>query len=226
MDIGGNSGSERFVASTIYDIEVGLTMGSPIVEAHVRASLVALKPSTERANFNIDNEIAKVWQIIPFLDFYKTKRELEQHLESREEAPDEKLHSRIIWSSSDPGDILDTLKHVKMSSLDNQIHHAYGQTILVLSVDAEVARRCKTGTGHQPEHKAILAELARKKAGPVTEKEVREITGTYLREYQSGQKWLAVIEWFGGTGIVLIFIIAGKSYTPPFDGKCGTPNFL
>lgn len=213
LDIGGESRSERFVASTMYEIEFGLMMGSPIVEAYVRASLVALKPSTKRPDFKIDNEIAKVWEIIPFLEFYKTRRELGQHLEHREKTPDEKLYSRTIWTSSDPGEILDALANVRMSSLDNKIHHAYGQTLLVSSVDAQVARRCKTVTAHRSDHKALFKELARKKAGPVSKKERDQITKSYFYEYQSGRKWLAVIDWFGGSGIVLIFIIAGKSYT-------------
>ena len=213
LDIGGESRSERFVALTMYEVEFGLMMGSPIVGAYVRASLVALKPSTKRPDLDIDHEIANVWKIIPFLEFYKTRRELGQHLEQREKTPDEKLYSRIIWSSSDPGEILDALANVRMSSLDNKIHHAYGQTMLVSSVDAKVARRCRTVAGHRSDLKALFKELARKKAGPVSKKERDQITKSYFYEYQSGRKWLAVIDWFGGSGIVLIFIIAGKSYT-------------
>ena len=215
LDIGteSESGRLRFVVSTKHEIESGLMMGSPIVEAYVRASLVALKPSTERPSFNIDNEIAKVWKIIPFLEFYKTRRELEQHLENREKTPDEKLQSRTIWGSSDPGEILDTLENVRMSSLDNKIHRAYGQTILVWSVDAQVARGCKTVTGHRSNQMTIFEELARKKAGSVSKAELAQIASSYFYEYQSGQKWSAIIDWFGGRGIVLIFIIAGNSYT-------------
>ena len=213
LDIGRESTSERFVVPTRYEIESGLMMGSPIVEAYFRASLVALKPSTERANFNIDNEIAKVWKIIPFLEFYKTRRELGQHLENREKTPDGKFQSRTVWCSSDPGEILDTLENVRMSSLDNKIHRAYGQTILVSAVDAEVARRCKTATGHRSGHMAIFEELACKKAGSVSNTELAQITSSYFYEYQSGQKWLTVIDWFGGSGIVLIFVIAGNSYS-------------
>ena len=213
LDIGGENRSERFVVSTMYEIEFGLLSGSPIVEAYVRASFVALKPSTERSNFNIDNEIAKVWKIIPFLEFYKTRRELEQHLENREKTPDEKLHSRTVWGSSDPGEILDALENVRMSSLDNKIHRAYGQTILVSSVDAQVARGCNTVSGRRSDHMAMFEELAGKRAGLVSKSELAQITSSYLYEYQSGQKWLSVIDWFGGSGIVLIFIIAGNSYT-------------
>ena len=214
LDIGRESGrSERFVVSTKYEIECGLMMGSPIVEAYVRASLKALKPSTERPSFNIDNEIAKVWKIIPFLEFYKTRRELGQHLENREKTTDEKLQSRTIWSSSDPAEILETLENVRMSTLDNKIHRAYGQTILVSSVDAQVARGCKTVKGHRSDHMTIFEELACKKAGSVSKTELAQIASSYFYEYQSGQKWLAVIDWFGGSGIILIFIIAGNSHS-------------
>ena len=211
-NIEGESRSETSVIPTMYEIESGLIMSSPIIEAYVRASLVALKPSTDRPSFNIDNEIATVWKIIPSLEFYKTRHELGQHLENREKTPDMKLQLRAIWSSSDPGEILDTLENVRMSSLDNKIHRAYGQTILVLSVDAQVARGCKTVTGHRSDQIAIFEELACKKAGPVSNAELAQIASSYFYEYQLGQKWLTVIDWFGGSGIVLIFIIAGNSY--------------
>ena len=211
-DIGEESRNETSFVPTLYEIESGLMIKSPIIEGYVRTSLLSLKTSTARANFNFDNEIAKVWEIIPFLDFYKTRRELGQHLENREQTPDEKLQFRTIWSSSDPGEILDTLENVRMSSLDNKIHRAYGQTILVSSVDAQVGRGCNTVTGHRSEHMAIFEELACKKAGSVSKTELAQIASTYFHEYQSGQKWLAVIDWFGGSGIILIFIIAGNSY--------------
>ena len=212
-DIGEESRSETFFAPTLYEIESGLMMKSPIIEGYVRASLLALKPSTYRPNFNVDKEISKVWNIIPFLEFFKTRRELEQHLENREKIPDEKLQSRAIWSSSDPGEILDTLESVRMSSLDNKIHRAYGQTILVSSVDAQVARGYHTVMGHRSDHVAIFEELACKKAGQVSKAELAQIASSYFYEYQSGQKWSAVIDWFGGSGMVLIFIIAGNSNT-------------
>ena len=213
-DIGGECTSETSFVPTSHEIESGLMTRSPVIEAYVKASLVALKPSIERANFNIDNEIAKVWKIVPFLEFYKTRHELKQHLKNREKTPDEKLYSRAIWSSSDPSEILDILENVRMSSLDNKIHRAYGQTILVLSVDAQAAGECKNITSHRSGHMKIFEELACKKAGPVSNAELAQIASSYFYEYQSGQKWLAVIDWFGGSGIILIFIIAGKSYMP------------
>ncbi len=55
-----------------------------------------------------------------------------------------------------------------------------------------------------------MKELACKKAGPVSRTELDQIISSYIYEYHAGQKWLAVMDWFGGSGIVLVFVIAGK----------------
>lgn len=205
---------EMAALPTAYEIESGLSSGSPIMENYVKASLLALESSTTRPNFNIHVEVARIWKIILLLDFFKTRRELHQYLDNREKMPGEKLQARTYWETSDPSEILDTLDNVKRNTVDNKIHRAYGQTMLFSSVSKEVARGYKsTVTGNRSDHTALLEELARKKAGPVSETEVNQIIAGYFHEYYAGQRWLAVIDCFGGSGIVLVFLTAGNSYT-------------
>lgn len=217
---------ETVALPTSYEIESGLSTGSPTMANYVKASLLALEPSTTRPNFNAHTEIAKIWDIILVLDFFKTRRELHQYLENREKMPGEKLQARTSWETCDPSEILDTLDTVKRNTLDNKIHRAYGQTMLVSSVSDEVARGYKsTLTGNRSDHTALLEELARKKAGPVSETEVNQIIARYSYEYYAGQRWLAVIDYFGGSGIVLVFITAGNAYTPfPPNQPSGSSN--
>ena len=196
---------------TAYQIEFGLSSGSPNIANYVSLSLFTLEPSTTRPTSSIHAEVAKIWKIILVLDFFKTRRELHQYLENREKMPGEKLQARTDWELSDPSDILDTLDHVKRNTIDNKIHRAYGQTMLFLSVNAQVAAGYKpTITGHRSDHTGLLEELALKRAGPVSKTEVDQTIASYFYEYYAGQKWLAVMDWFGGSGIVMVFVVAGK----------------
>ena len=124
--------------------------------------------------------------------------------------PGEKLQTRTNWKTTDPGEILDILENFKRNTIANKIHRAYGQTMLFSSVNAQVATGYKsTVTGHRSDHAALLEELARKKAGPVSQTEIDQIIASYFYEYYAGRNWLAVIDWFGGSGVVLVFVIAG-----------------
>ena len=202
---------ETLFVPTAYEIDSGLSSGSADIEDYVKASLLALKPVTTRPSFNIRSEIDKTWKIVLLLDFFKVRRELQQYLENREKMPGEKLQARTTWQISDPSKILDTLDNVKKNTIDNNIHRAYGQTILFSSINALVAGGYKsTVTGRKNDYLALLEELAREKAGPVSEAEVKQTIASYFYEYDAGQKWLAVIDWFGGSGIVLVFMAAGK----------------
>ncbi len=199
------------VSPTDYEIESGLSCGLSNIIAFVKACLLDLKPSTIRTNSNIHDEIENVWIIILLLDFFQVKRELYAHLESRGKVPRDQLQIRTDWNTTDLGKILDALKNVKRSTIDNKIHRAYGQILLVWSVDAKVARGYKsTVTGHRTGHMAILEEVAHEKAGSISKRELGQLISDYIYEYHAGQKWLAIIEWFGGSGIVLVFVIAGK----------------
>ena len=190
----------------MYQVEIGLVRKTPAIEAFIKAALRNLTP-TYRPRLDVEGEMTEILMVTSFLEFFRTKRELQNHLESREKIPDGKLQARGAWDTSDPSKILDVLEDVMRNTIDNKIHRAYGQTVLFSSVNAQVAQGYKsTATGHI----AVLEELAHKRAGSVSSREIEQMIARYLREYYAGQKWLAVIEWFGGSGIVLIFVIAGK----------------
>ena len=182
---------------------------TPIIEAYVRGALRNLKP-TNRPCCDVDGETTEILMVASFLEFFRNKRELQYHLESREKMPGENLQAHITWDTSNPSKILDALEDVMRNTIDNKIHRAYGQTVLFSSVNAQVAKGYgSTATGRR-NHITILEELAHKRAGTVSAREIEQMASRYLKDYYAGQKWLAVIEWFGGSGIVLIFVIAGK----------------
>lgn len=199
---------------TKYQVECGLTMGVPSIISHVTASLLALKPSMTRTHSKIHDEITKILKMLPFLEAYKAQRELLKYLSEREEQSGENLPARIDWNVSNPSEILDALENVKKNSSDNKIHRAYGQMKLFSSVRGQVAQGYKsTITGHRSDHTAILKELARKRSGSLSKPETDQMIKDNLDEYNAGQKWSAVVDWFGGSGIVLVFVTAGSQYS-------------
>ena len=112
---------------------------------------------------------------------------------------------------SNLGEILDALQTVKTNTVDNKIHRAYGQKLLFTSVNDKVDNGYKPCRhGHLFDQTAILEELALKKAGPVSNPEKKRMISTYTYEYHAGRKWSAVFDSFGGSAIVLVFVIAGK----------------
>lgn len=208
----GQREGEKPVLPTKYEIEFGLVMGSPKTEAYIKACLVGLKSLTTRSNFNIHEEVAIVWSIIPLLEFFKSRRELHQHLKSRENITGHEVQALTKWNTSEPSEIMDALVKVQRSTIDNKIHRAFGQTKLVESVDAQVTRGFKSVvSGHRSDHLALLEELASKKAGPISKTERDQMIYSYTYEYRAGQKWLEVMDWFGGSGIVMVFVIASES---------------
>lgn len=79
-------------------------------------------------------------------------------------------------------------------------------------------------TGYIFDHSAILEELARKRAGSVSTPEIEQMISSYKHEYYAGKKWSAVIDWFGGSGIVLIFVTAGEIFILTLAKACGSPD--
>ncbi len=207
----GSQNRERVVSPTPYQVEFGLPMKTPTIEAYVKAHCLTLKSSRTRPQFYIQDEIAKILNTSSLLDFYKARRELSQYLENREIVPGKKLEARTTWNMSNPGEILDTLQTVRKNTFDAKIHRAYGQTMLFSSINSQVDEGNKSiVTGQMLGHREILKKLALEKAGSVSKLEKDRMIASYLSEYYAGKKWLRVIDCFGGSGIVLIFVTAGK----------------
>ena len=196
---------------TKHDVEFRLTTGEATIQDKVTAILLTIKPSGTRPHCSVRDEVAKVLQMLTLLEARMVKSELVEYLENRAKMPGDKLQIRTQWNISEPNKILDELHTVKRNTMDNKIHRVYGQTMLFSSVNALVAKGYKaTVTGRMWDHTAILEELARKKAGCVSKKEVEQTISSYLFEYYAGQKWSAVINWFRGSGIALLFVTAGE----------------
>ena len=192
-------------------IESGLTMKTPAIEAFIGAECIKLKSLGFRQHFNVQGEIDEILKSVRHLEFYTTRSTLVQYLEDRAKMPGQKIQARPSWDMSNLGDILDALQTVKTNTVDNKIHRAYGQTLLFTSVNNKVDKGYKPSrNGRLFDQTAILEELALKKAGAVSKREKDKMISAYLSEYHAGRKWSAVFDSFGGSGIVLVFVTAGK----------------
>lgn len=57
----------------------------------------------------------------------------------------------------------------------------------------------------------ILDNLAEKDAGEVSANEKDKKRKRYKSDYEAGKRWQEVAKFFGGTGIVAIFVCVGTS---------------
>ena len=164
---------------------------------------------------NPKKELADLLDTIGQLDFLFAKDRLVRYLNNRQATMGIQLATPATWTMSEPQHVLGALSTLGTICDDAQIHRAFGQMRLYLLVHQ------KLESGHKPVQsgkgklrlpaKIYLEELARREAGPVSEEEIEARFHDYHSEYQAGRRWLEVADWFGGPGIVLVFITAGTS---------------
>ena len=122
-----------------------------------------------------------------------------------------------ISELSNDQQLYDAIKSIVGTTKDSKIHRVFGQMMLHASVMSKADKATAISNGeHMLEYKNILKALAAKKAGPVSQAELKEIQNSYATECEGGRKWAEIVEAFGGSGIVIVFVIAGKF--SDFDG--------
>ena len=164
---------------------------------------------------NPKRELSELLNSIEQLDFHLAKDQLVKYLNKRQAKMGIQSETPATWSMSEPQHVLGALRTIRAICDDANIHRAFAQMKLYLVVQQ------KLESGHKPIHSGkgkprlpqtlYLEELARREAGPVSEEEIEAIFHDYHSEYQAGRRWLEVADWFGGPGIVLVFITAGIS---------------
>ena len=164
---------------------------------------------------NPKKEMGELLGHIEPLDFLCTKNRLVKYLKNRQAKMGMQLETPATWTMSEPKQVLGALRTIKTICDDAHIHRAFGQMKLYLLVQQELESGHKplpSGKGKQRLPGTIyLKELARREAGPVSEDEIEAKFREHQSEYQAGKRWLEVADWFGGPGIVLVFITAGIS---------------
>lgn len=139
---------------------------------------------------------------------------LVRFLKDRIITPAGRIERRSACDLSNPDEIYSVLQTIHGIYKDAKICRAYTQMKLFDSVNKQqelFGSKFRKGKGRSmSDHGVILEELAAKKAGKVSQTELESIENRYDRDYHAGRKWNDVVKWFGGPGIVLVFVTRGK----------------
>ena len=200
---------------TSYEMELGLVRGEKEIQKLVMDKCMSLSPSYRGTRrFSREDEVQAMFDVCRKLLPRIVKAWLLRELKSRIEVPGNRTEIPSTANMSNPSEILDALQCIKMTTINSKVHRAYGQMRLFESVQV-VIKTGKTpidylGRGLS-DHRTILEKAACRAAGNVSEKERRDRENHFNSEYDAGKKWLEVCDWFGGPGIVLIFVTTGVS---------------
>ena len=200
----------------MYEREVGIIRRDPEIitpiEDHCCTTLVDV--SNYRRG-NLKKEVSQLLSDIEQLDFLFAKDRLVKYLKNRQAKMGMQTETPATWTMSEPQQVLGALRTIRTICDDAHIHRAFGQMKLCLLVQGKLDsgyRPIPSGKGklRLPETN-YLEELARREAGLSSEDDIEAKLRDYLAEHQAGKRWLQVADWFGGPGIVLVFITAGTS---------------
>ena len=198
---------------TIYEVEKGLVRGVEKIRKYVVRECLSFKEDYGAKKwYNPAKELRNLFPVFQKLPFEIVKDKLLVELGSRIMVPGQKTAIASTVDLVNPSDILDALQCIKMTTINAKVNRAYGQMRLFNSVQSKI------NGGFVPDdalthgvasHTSILAKMAYSSAGNVSEKERSERRNSFDYEYDAGKKWVDVTKWFGGEGIVLIFLTAG-----------------
>lgn len=198
-----------------YRIEVGLTRNEAIVRDQIKGECLG----HHIRNAGKVQEIEAILDTCLELQFGIVRYQLLEFLGNRLSNPGSRIEINSTWNLSDPNLIFDALQTISNTTLDSKIHRVYGQMRLCISVMEKASQAVDRpkpaiskirGTGtYLAEHLIVLEQLAKDHAGPVTKKEKERKFRSYRSECMAGKNWAKVTKWFGGSGIILIFVCAG-----------------
>ena len=103
----------------------------------------------------------------------------------------------------DPHQIFDTLMRNESHDINTRIHRVYDQLNFYTAVNRKVVE------GDEIRQSRMLDKLAQEKADNSPKQLRKKTVEKYKREYHMGRRWLEVVESFEGTGVALVFIVAG-----------------
>ena len=198
---------------TIYEVERGLVRGVEKIREYVMRECLCFSESCRAKKwYKPEEELRKLLPTFQKLPFEIVKNKLLVELESRIMVPGQKTAIPSTVDLFNPSDILDALQCIKMTTINAKVNRAYGQMRLFKSVQGKINGGYVLDnalTHGVAAHTSILAKMACLSAGNVSEKERSERRHSFDYEYDAGKKWVDVTKWFGGEGIVLIFVTAG-----------------
>ena len=194
------------LAQTYYMIERGLTNGDTEIVSKLRNNSPILRKP----------EVDIVFDLCQKFDSNCVRFELVQYLQNRFAEIGTVKKTDRVPSTCDldhPDEIYDALCITQAHSSGAKIFRAYGQMRLFDKVNKLAQEdQAAAGAGLVKEEKLFLWHLERlaiRKAGNVSDSEKKAKIQNYKDEYHGGRKWTDVSKWFGGKGVVIVFVVAG-----------------
>ena len=184
---------------TIYEVEKGLIRGFEKIRKYIMRECLYFSGSCRIKN--PAKELRKLFPMFQKLPFEIVKDKLLVELGSRIMVPGQKTAISSTVDLFNPSDILDALQCIKMTTINAKVNRAYGQMRLFKSVQGKVNGSYVPDnalTHGVAAHTSILAKMACRSAGNVSEKEQNERRHSFDYEYDAGKKWVDVTKWFGG----------------------------
>ena len=186
-----------------YQVELSITNGLSDYTDEIKQHCMTLASGIRNEN-NRQEKFTAIIHNCALLGFDRVKARLLEFLENRLRKPGNRAIP-ATWEMTDAGHVFDALQTIRDRSEDSMIHQAYGQMKFFSLIEEQ-------STVKAP-YRVVLNGLAQKQAG--SDKELEQWKDRYFRQYTSGRRWLEVSEWFEGTGVALIFVIAGEFYSNP-----------
>ena len=200
---------------SIDDVERGLVRGEEKIKEFVMEEcmpFISYCHAKKRASPS--DELRELFLTCRKLPLRIVKGRLLVELRNRIMSPGQKTAIPSTADLFNPGDILDALQSIKMTTINAKVNRAYGQMRLFKSVQGKIMCPSyvpdKALTHGVAAHRSVLAQMVRRFAGNLSEKELVDKINSCIYEYEAGQKWVHVGEWFGGEGIILVFVTAGE----------------
>lgn len=198
--------------------ELGLTRGVKPVLVQVWEECCKLLPEHRD---RLQYQIKDVFHTCAKLSFLKVQHQLIHFLENRSKAPHPKAQAvPNTWETNDPHLIFNTLQNLNMHSLELNIHRVYGQIRFFTVVNETATNRQRSKPA-----KLIRELLLQRTENQVSPGELDKKINVYKKEYDGGRRWLEVSYWFGGMGVILVFMVAG-TFSPRREYRFLLTQFL
>ncbi|KAL9044236.1 MAG: hypothetical protein Q9214_002611 [Letrouitia sp. 1 TL-2023] len=175
-------------------------------------------------HLNIGPKMNEVFDIFTQLEFDSTKELLLETLLNRLQVPAQTVDPLPhTWEMTQPQEIFLALQTIETLTEDTKIHRAFGQIQFYECVKRKAAAVSQGSKGsrvcHKYSDKDILKSTVDAAYNGVSPKEIRRHLDKSTLEYNAGLRWIDIAKSFGGTGAIIIFVLASTLISPSLAAK-------
>lgn len=183
-------------------VEIGLTSGDPDMQNYICTAFYEQYPGYSTIP---RSDLTTIFRTCAMLDLLMVQVRLVEHLNGCLSVSTSGGRKLPMTTEADhPHKIFDGLLEIKEYGTGTKLHRVFQQLNFHVAVNRETQKQ------GQPSRHKMLDKLAFDKASTASKHLRKQLADKYKREYIMGRRWFDTIEWFGGVGIALIFVIAGK----------------